>query len=85
MPYIDKRARSFLDQSVCHSISAGELNYQFTMLARTYLHNHGTTYATINDIIGAFESAKMEFYRRVVIPYEEKKIKENGDVYPEVK
>jgi hypothetical protein len=26
--------------------------------------------------------AKDEFYRRVVVPYEEKKRKENGDVYP---
>lgn len=85
MPYIDKRARSFLDQRVCHSISAGELNYQFTVLARTYLHDYGITYATMNDIIGALESAKMEFYRRVVVPYEKKKIKETGDVYLEVK
>ena len=41
----------------------------------------GNSYATINDIIGALEGAKMEFYRRVVAPYEDEKIKENGDVY----
>jgi len=33
--------------------------------------------------MGALEGAKLEFYRRVVVPYEEKKMKENGDVYNE--
>jgi len=44
-------------------------------------YNQGPSYQTINDIIGALEGAKMEFYRRVVVPYEDKKIKDNGDVY----
>ena len=29
----------------------------------------------------ALEGAKLEFYRRIVAPYEELKIKENGEVY----
>ena len=28
-------------------------------------------YASYNDVIGALESAKMEMYRRLVVPYEE--------------
>ena len=32
-------------------------------------------------ILGAVECAKLELYRRAVVPYEKKKIKENGDVY----
>jgi len=32
-------------------------------------------------VIGALEACKLEFYRRAVVPYEDKKIKENGDVY----
>jgi hypothetical protein len=32
--------------------------------------------------VGALEQAKDEFRRRVVHPYEDLKIKENGDVYP---
>lgn len=34
----------------------------------------------INDCIGACEGAKLEFYRRVASPYEDVKIKQNGDV-----
>jgi hypothetical protein len=34
-----------------------------------------------NDVIGALECCKLELYRRMVAPYENTKIKENGDVY----
>lgn len=30
---------------------------------------------------GAIEAAKLEFYRRVVAPYEDQKLLDNGDVY----
>ena len=39
-----------------------------------------SNYQAINDIIGALESAKLEFYRRPVAIYEDKKIIENGDI-----
>lgn len=39
-------------------------------------------YQMINDVMGALESAKLEFYRRIAVPYEETKRKDNGDVYP---
>lgn len=35
----------------------------------------------MNSARGAIECAKLEFYARVVRPYEETKIVENGDVY----
>lgn len=41
-------------------------------------------YATNNaeaDALGALECCKLEFYRRVAVPYEDGKIKTNGDVY----
>ncbi len=38
------------------------------------------TYSDYNEVIGALEAAKLEYYRKVVVPYEEKKIKENGDL-----
>jgi len=31
--------------------------------------------------VGVLECAKMELYRRVAAPYEDKKKEENGDVY----
>ena len=37
-------------------------------------------YADINELIGALECAKLEFYRRKAAPYEDKKAVENGDL-----
>ncbi len=34
--------------------------------------------------MGALEGSKLEFYRRIAAPYENKKMKENGDVYEEL-
>jgi len=82
MPYIKSVDRDRLALPATWSIETpGELNYLVTTLAQRYLARHGTSYATINAIVGALECAKQEFYRRVAAPYEEKKIAENGDVY----
>lgn len=80
MPYISKMSRLSIEDG--HSPhSPGELNYVFTKNITRYLKENDLSYMTINDILGAFEGAKLEFYRRVVVPYEEEKCKENGDVY----
>jgi hypothetical protein len=60
--------------------SPGELNFALSTLINNYFDRRGGRYQTINDIIGALESAKLEFYRRVAAPYEDTKIQENGDV-----
>jgi hypothetical protein len=83
MPYVKQDRRDVLRPSAdVFPKVAGELNYQFTELALNYVLAHGLSYKTINDIVGALEGAKLEFYRRVAAPYEDTKIKENGDVYP---
>jgi hypothetical protein len=41
----------------------------------------GQSYQTFNDISGAMTEALAEFRRRIIVPYEDRKIKENGDVY----
>jgi hypothetical protein len=46
-----------------------------------YVRSQPKGYQTFNDALGALEGAKQEFYRRVVVPYEEQKRFENGDVY----
>jgi hypothetical protein len=81
MPYVKQRQRDKL-LTLGTATCAGDLNFKFTTLAIVYLENHGLSYATINDVLGALEGAKLEFYRRVAIPYENSKIQENGDVYP---
>ncbi|MGH7487399.1 MAG: DUF6899 family protein, partial [bacterium] len=78
MPYIPKENRRRLKPASNWSASsAGELNYQFTELAIDYVLNHGLSYETLNSISGALTEALAEFRRRVVVPYEAKKISEN--------
>ena len=90
MPYIEQSARWGIedDQAEGYDFCAiakrlsgpGELNYVFSLLAKGYFEAH-STYQGINDIVGALDGAKLEFYRRIVVPYEDKKIIANGDVY----
>lgn len=85
MPYIAPEDRNSLDTTLTHSrdaVTAGELNFQLTRVCQAYLGAADRpNYQTLNDIIGALEACKLEFYRRVVTSYENMKIKENGDVY----
>lgn len=90
MPYIKNEDKLKFDkilQEVLNAFSeppgplSGELNYLISSIIREYINAKGLRYATLNDVIGVLDSAKMEFYRRVVAPYEEEKMKENGDVY----
>ena len=79
MPYIEENNREALESET--PLNPGELNYKITKICIDYLNAEGKCYKTINDIIGALECAKLEFYRRVAVPYEQTKIEENGDVY----
>jgi hypothetical protein len=86
MPYIANARREdflgFENQAKGLRIdSAGELNYLLTKLMLLYLAQHGENYRIINEIIGALECAKTEFIRRKLIPLEEAKRVENGDVF----
>lgn len=86
MPYIPEHRREYLadseDARPFESDTPGELNYVLTMAAICYVEQNGLTYQSLNDVVGALESCKAEFQRRVVVPYEKRKIKENGDCYP---
>jgi hypothetical protein len=88
MPYISQDRRQLMwderyDGDKVTMNNAGELNYELTLKIISYLEQHGLCYQTLNDIVGALEGAKVEFCRRVVAPYENIKIKENGDIYSE--
>lgn len=80
MPYIDKENRTKLELQVKEPLTAGELNFLITTIIRDY-YNDNPCYQSINNIVGALEGAKLEFYRRVAAPYEDTKIIQNGDVY----
>ena len=81
MPYIEKQRRIEIDGGSSPE-NAGELNYAISMMLKEYLKSKGgVRYSHVNEIVGVMDCAKMEFYRRVAIPYEDQKIEENGDVY----
>ena len=79
MPYITREERERLEDGFPIA-TAGQLNFKITKLIHSFLEGKGLSYQTINDIVGALDGAKAEFQRRIVIPYEDKKIEENGDV-----
>lgn len=83
MPYIKQEDREKLDQMLdtdWRPDTPGELNYIITKLVHEYIEEKGTNYKTLNAVVGVLECAKMELYRRIVSPYEDEKIKENGDL-----
>jgi hypothetical protein len=80
MPYITQHRRAALAKNPVPD-SVGELNYCFTAFIRRYVKRKQLSYQTINDVMGALEGAKAEFYARVARPYEDQKIIQNGDVY----
>ena len=79
MPYIHQNNREELLFRPART--PGELNYLFTLAARSYIDAQGMSYQTINDILGALDGCKLEFYRRIAVPYEEQKRAFNGDVW----
>ncbi|HLD91378.1 MAG TPA: hypothetical protein VI911_10235 [Patescibacteria group bacterium] len=85
MPYIEQRIKTTIDPKLKRIINStlteGELNYAITKLCISYIEHHALNYTSLNAIVGALECAKLEFYRRLVGPYEDEKIKFNGDVY----
>jgi hypothetical protein len=82
MPYIKNR-RDFLEVHPREAENAGELNFALTSILCSYIHNKGPSYQTYNEVIGVLECAKQELYRRIVGKYEDQKIRENGDVFPD--
>ena len=81
MPYIDQALRDVIDRGMEQPNNPGQLNYVLTQVVKAYIERNELSYQTINDIVGALEGCKLEFYRRVVAPYENDKIEDNGDVY----
>jgi hypothetical protein len=55
----------------------GELNYVVTKILKEI---YPPRYFHINKAVGVLECIKLEFYRRVAAPHEDRKIMESGDV-----
>ena len=80
MPYIPQGERDSIGLATGPE-TPGQLNWYLTQAIQYYLVRREESYADYNEVIGVLECMKMEIYRRMVAPYEDKKCKENGDVY----
>ena len=90
MPYIEQDQKDRINNAAFelyeyfgkgYDLTPGQFNYVVTQLCLEYLDRKGMSYTTLNEINGVLDSVAKEFYRRVVVPYEDKKREENGDVY----
>ena len=84
MPYVRQIERNTVDECLDVLITqighCGGLNYAITKLCHLWLQGTGVKYARINEAIGVLECAKLELYRQIASPYENKKKMENGSV-----
>ena len=85
MPYINSDERCAIDNYISNiltlNLNEGQLNYVITKLINNYINNKGLSYSNLNSLIGVLECSKIELYRRILSPYEDLKINQNGDVY----
>ena len=82
MPYVKRTHRPFLDLVVAamerHSIKAnGDLNYVLFAYCK---RNIAPSYNNYKNYCGELRQCATEIERRLLGPYEDEKIKENGDV-----
>lgn len=91
MPYITKELRTLeLDNAISQvinevydeNLNPGIVNYAISTLLGKLLYQQGVSYKNINQLIGVLECVKLELYRRIATPYENKMIEKNGDVFP---
>lgn len=91
MPYIKNSRRAEIESTTKFSeflvslerlneFNVGDFNYLITRML-TIFWNSSKSYEKANSLIGVLECVKQEFYRRAIAPYEDVKIKENGDIF----
>jgi hypothetical protein len=87
MPYIKKEQRPAIDNLIKPLIEHinslpledqdGSLNYAFTKIIKNV---YPKKYFHFNRALGMLTAVTQELYRKIIGPYEETKIIENGDV-----
>jgi len=75
MPYIKEERRQDFPETT------GDLTYKLCRQLVTYYTIYGNKFDVYSRCIAALECAKLEFYRRMMAPYEDEKMKENGDAF----
>jgi hypothetical protein len=90
MPYIKKEERIQYEKEIENLVNMvkilpdkdkeGHLNYFITKVLNELYDNTSSSYCDYNKAIGLLECIKLEFYRRSVVAYENRKMSLNGDV-----
>ncbi len=96
MPYINEEERVELDNQIDNMILAirdnktnlnnphdfsnylGRINYCFSRIIYGVMRD--VSYRNIAMVTGVLENIKQEYYRRIAEPYEDIKIRQNGDI-----
>lgn len=85
MPYIkdEQRIRIQGETRIPVLSNPGELNYFLTRVIQHYLASKEgePRYRDYNEVFGVLSCVSQEFYRRVLVPFENEKIELNGDVF----
>ncbi len=83
MPYIKQFERAEIKAAATAlsraALSPGQLNYAISTLVHCWL-GKACRYNDYNEAIGVLECVKLELYRDVIGPYEQKKKDENGAI-----
>lgn len=96
MPYIDPLDRVALDphiDALTKALKVGTGGVDLSLQDQAGRFNYAVTRMAINVVgqpkywkialmCGVLHNIVTEFYRKLAVPYEDKKIAENGDVYP---
>jgi hypothetical protein len=81
MPYLPSPERRAALEPDLPVADGAELNYVIARLVDRFVHDHGISYHTLEEIDGALGLSQHEFRRCVVAPYETLKRSQNGGVY----
>lgn len=82
MPYVEQERRYDLDSVVDEMVKAhvevnGDLNYILYYYCKDFII---PSYNNYKNFIGELNECAAEIRRRILAPYEDEKIKENGDI-----
>jgi hypothetical protein len=87
MPYIKQEDRekfenslNLLKKDICSDDSKGELTYILYSISLEWIKKKGKSYTSISSGISSLIDAAEELRRRELNPYEDVKLKENGDI-----
>lgn len=85
MPYTKQKDRHHIDIEIenllSFILSKGDLNYTICeLVGRLILGSRKISYTTMSEWIDGVHDAETELRRRLLEPYEDLKIEQNGDV-----